>query len=190
MAGAISATKFDVEVKGKQGSRDYSDIKIIIESSSLTDPVKKTMFEIFENIAAAEAKIHGKEISDIHFHEVGAVDSIIDIASAAIGLERLKIDRVLSSPIPLGSGEIDTSHGRLPIPAPATLEILKGLPVYQGDFDFEVTTPTGAGIVKTIATGFEKPLSMTIKAIGYGAGLKAASGNSSSQSKCPMCSGS
>ena len=103
---------------------------------------------------------------------MGAVDSIIDIAAAAIGLDRLKIDKVLSSPVPLGSGEIDTSHGRLPIPAPATLEILKGVPVYQGDFDFEITTPTGAGIIKTLASGFEKPALMEIETIGYGAGSK------------------
>lgn len=172
MAGAISATQFDVEVTKKQKSRSYADIKKLIKNSTLSENIKKTTLNIFKIIASAEAKIHGKDISDVHFHEVGAVDSIIDIAGTAIGLHKLDINKIMSSPLPLGSGEVSTSHGRLPIPAPATLEILKGVPVYQGDFDFEVTTPTGAGIVKALASGFEKPVRMEIDRIGYGAGKK------------------
>jgi len=172
MADAISAVKFDVEITGKQVERNYSDIRALIMESSLVEKVKKTSLDIFEAIAAAEAKIHGKNISDVHFHEVGAVDSIIDIVGTAIGLYELKIEKILSSHVPLGSGSIDTSHGKLPIPAPATLEILKGVPVYRSDFDFEVTTPTGAGIVRTLACGFGRFMDMEIESIGYGAGSK------------------
>lgn len=177
MAGAISAIKFDVEVTGKQKSRDYKDIKRLIDKSRLSTKVKKTSLDIFETIARAEARIHGKDVEDVHFHEVGAVDSIIDITATAIGLERLRIGKVLASPVPLGKGEVKTSHGKLPIPAPATLEILRDVPVYEGDFDFEVTTPTGAGIIKTLAAGFKKPIPLNIESIGYGAGSKKLSGN-------------
>lgn len=172
MAGAVSATKFDVEIIKEQKSRSHGDIKKIITGSSLSDKVKKVSLDIFKCVAAAEAKIHNRSIEEVHFHEVGAIDSIIDIVGTAIGIKYLKIDRVYCSHIPLGSGKIDTSHGKLPIPAPATLEILKGVPVYQGDFDFEVTTPTGAAIVKTLAVGFGKIPDIEIKNTGYGAGTK------------------
>lgn len=172
MAGAVSATKFDVEIIKEQKSRSHGDIKKIITGSSLSDKVKKVSLDIFKCVAAAEAKIHNRSIEEVHFHEVGAIDSIIDIVGTAIGIKYLKIDRVYCSHIPLGSGKIDTSHGKLPIPAPATLEILKDVPVYQGDFDFEVTTPTGAAIVKTLAVGFGKIPDIEIKNTGYGAGTK------------------
>ncbi len=173
MAGALRAAKFDVEVSGAQTSRDYGDIKRLINSSGLSSYVKKTSLDIFDTIAGAEARIHGNDIENVHFHEVGALDSIIDITATAIGLERLEIGRVLASTIPLGSGQVNTSHGKLPVPAPATLEILKDVPVCQGDFDFEVTTPTGASIVKTLASGFRRPSPMSIEKIGYGAGSRA-----------------
>ena len=172
MAGAVSATKFDVEIIEEQKPRSYKDIKKIITGSSLTDKVKKVSLDIFKCVAAAEAKIHNRSIEEVHFHEVGAIDSIIDIVGTAIGIQSLKIDRVYCSHIPLGSGKVDMSHGKLPIPAPATLEILKGVPVYQGDFDFEVTTPTGAAIVKTLVAGFGKIPDIEIKNTGYGAGTK------------------
>jgi pyridinium-3,5-bisthiocarboxylic acid mononucleotide nickel chelatase len=178
MAGALRSAKFDVEVTGAQTSRDYGDIKSLINSSRLSSYVKKTSLDIFDTIAGAEARIHGNDIEDVHFHEVGAVDSIIDITATAIGLERLGIGKVLASNIPLGNGQVSTSHGRLPVPAPATLEILKDVPVYQGDFDFEVTTPTGAGVVKTLASGFRRPSLMSIETIGYGAGSRVVQGHS------------
>jgi len=172
MAGAVSATKFDVEMIEEQKSRSYKDIKGIITGSSLSDKAKKISLDIFKCVASAEAKIHNRSIEEVHFHEVGAVDSIIDIVGTVIGIQYFKIDKVYCSHIPLGSGTIDSSHGKLPIPAPATLEILKGVPVYQGDFDFEVTTPTGASIVKTLASGFGKIPDIEIKGTGYGAGTK------------------
>jgi uncharacterized protein (TIGR00299 family) protein len=172
MAGAVSATKFDVEIIKEQKSRSYKDIKKIITGSGLSEKAKKISLDIFKCVASAEAKIHNRSIEEVHFHEVGAIDSIIDIVGTAIGIQYLKIDKIYCSHIPLGSGKVDTSHGKLPIPAPATLEILKGVPVYQGDFDFEVTTPTGAAIVKTLASGFGKIPDIEIKNTGYGAGTK------------------
>lgn len=172
MAGAVSATKFDVEVTSKQKPRSYGDIKKIIAESSLSDKVKKISLDIFRCVASAEARIHDRNIEEVHFHEVGAIDSIIDIVGTAIGIEYLKIDKVYCSQLPLGSGSINTSHGKLPIPAPATLEILKGVPVYQGDFDFEVTTPTGAAIVRVLAAGFGKIPDIEIINTGYGAGSR------------------
>jgi hypothetical protein len=172
MAGAVSATKFDVEVTSKQKPRSYKDIKKIITESSLSDKVKKMSLDIFKCVASAEARIHDRDIEEVHFHEVGAIDSIIDIVGTAIGIAYLKIDKVYCSRLPLGSGSIDTSHGKLPIPAPATLEILRGVPVYQGDFDFEVTTPTGAAIAKVLADSFGKIPDIEIINTGYGAGSK------------------
>ncbi|MCD4669990.1 MAG: nickel pincer cofactor biosynthesis protein LarC, partial [Actinomycetia bacterium] len=181
-AGVISAVRFDVEITGKQIERNYTDIRALIMGSSLAEEVKRTSLDVFESIAAAEAKIHGRDVADVNFHEVGAVDSIIDIVGTVIGLHKLEIKKVFSGPVPLGSGSIDTSHGKLPVPAPATLEILKGVSVYTGDFDFEVTTPTGAGIIRTLARGFEGIMDMEIESIGYGAGSKSISGHSHSYS--------
>ena len=169
---SISAKKFKVKITKPPAYRDYKDIKRIISSSSLQSDVKKTALKIFQVIAEAEAKIHGVDIEKVHFHEVGAVDSIIDIVSTAVGIKSLGIDVIYSSKIPLGKGFVSTLHGRLPVPAPATLEILKGLPVYSGDFGFEVTTPTGAAILKILVKEFGDMPHVSIKKIGYGAGSK------------------
>ena len=171
--GSIITKKFSVNVAGSQPHRNFEDIKKIIGASSLDEEVKKISLDIFHLIAGAEAAVHDCEIGKIHFHEVGAVDSIIDIVSTAIGLRFLKIESFYSSKIPLGSGFVESSHGRLPVPAPAALEILKEIPVYGGDFDSEVTTPTGAAIIKTLAVKFGEIPDMKIEKIGYGAGSKA-----------------
>ncbi len=169
---SISAKKFDVEITSSPEGRDYKEIKRIIDSSSLQSDVKKTALKIFQVLAEAEAKVHGTNIDKIHFHEVGAVDSIVDIVSTAIGIKSLGIDAIYSSKVPLGSGFVSTMHGKLPIPAPATLEILKGCPVYGGGFDFEVTTPTGAAILKALVRKFGVMPPVNIEKIGCGAGSK------------------
>lgn len=169
-AGPIKAKRFTVDVTGSQPYRHFEDIKKMIGESSLGKDIKKISLDIFHLIAEAEAAVHDYDISKIHFHEVGAVDSIIDIVSTAIGLRFLKIGSFYSSNVPLGSGFVGSSHGRLPVPAPATLEILKKIPVYGGNFDFEVTTPTGAAIIKTLALKFGGIPDMEIEKIGYGAG--------------------
>ena len=171
-AGPISAQKFDVRIIGEQPPRDYENIKNIIDSSGLEPGIKKISLNIFEYIATAEAKIHDQEKDKIHFHEVGALDSIIDIVGTAIAVNSLKIDKVYCSRVPLGRGFVNTDHGILPVPGPATLEILKGVPVYEGNFDFEVTTPTGAAIARTLSENFGAMPSMDIIKTGYGAGSR------------------
>lgn len=169
---SITGTTFRVRTKDEKHHRTFKDIKKIIEKSGLEKSVKDLSVKIFSIIADAEGKIHGIGADDVHFHEVGAMDSIIDIVGASIAVKSLKIDKVVSSPIALGSGWTDTMHGRLPIPAPATLEILKGIPVSSSGIPFELTTPTGAAIVKALATGFGPMPFMTIEKTGYGAGKK------------------
>ena len=166
----IAASKFEVKVAGAQPHRSYADIQKLISKSALNKRSKEIALAIFETIASAESVVHGVEKESVHFHEIGAVDSIIDITGTAIAIAELAPDRIISADIPLGSGFVQTMHGRLPVPAPATLEILKNLQVYTGDFDFEVTTPTGAAIVKTLADGFGSIPLMKIKSIGFGSG--------------------
>ncbi|UTR11922.1 LarC family nickel insertion protein [Evansella sp. LMS18] len=150
--------------------RHYSEIKKMIEESALTPRAKELSFTIFEPIAHAEAKIHHSSIEKVHFHEVGAVDSIVDIVGAAIAIDQLGVEEVYASPVVVGSGSIHIDHGRYPVPAPATLEILKGIPIKHSTVEKELTTPTGAGILKGLATGYSSLPSMTIEKIGYGAG--------------------
>jgi uncharacterized protein (TIGR00299 family) protein len=169
---SIRAKKFDVEVTDTQDKRDYGDIKKLISSSMLDEGVKNLSLNIFKAIAEAESEVHKCKISKVSFHEVGAVDSIIDIVSTAIGIKSLKAGYFYSSMIPLGKGFTRAAHGRLPVPAPATIELLKRLPVFGGDFSFEVTTPTGAAILKTIVNEFGRIPLMTIDKTGYGAGSR------------------
>lgn len=169
---SIKAKKFDVEVTAIQGKRDYRDIKKIISSSMLDEGIKNLSLNIFKAIAEAEAEVHKCRTSKVSFHEIGGVDSIIDIVSTAIGIKSLKVGYFYSSMIPLGKGFIKAEHGRLPVPAPATIELLKGLPVFGGDFSFEVTTPTGAAILKTVVGKFGRIPPMTIDKTGYGAGSR------------------
>ena len=166
----ISASKFEVSVTGQQSQRSYNDIKKLINESAITQKAKEMALGIFETIASAESIVHGVEKENVHFHEIGAVDSIIDIAGSAIAIAELAPDKIISANIPLGRGFVQTMHGTLPVPAPATLEILKNLPVYTGDFDFEVTTPTGAAIIKSLADEFGSIPPMKIKNIGFGSG--------------------
>jgi pyridinium-3,5-bisthiocarboxylic acid mononucleotide nickel chelatase len=170
--GSIRAKKFHVEVTAPQFARNYKDIKRIINESKLKTGVKKISKNIFKQVAEAEALVHGYQVNKVHFHEVGAVDSIIDIVSTAVCLDKLKIGMIYSSSVPTGRGFINCAHGKLPIPAPATAEILKGVQVYEGGFDFEVTTPTGAAIIKALVTEFGSIPHMEIEKIGYGAGDK------------------
>ncbi len=169
---SIMATTFRVPHKHERHHRTFKDIKNLISKSALSKEVKDLSIAIFKNIAVAEGKIHGIGAGKVHFHEVGAMDSIVDIVGAAIAVASLKIDKVISSPIPLGSGWAKTMHGTLPIPAPATVELLKGVPVLSSGVPFELTTPTGAAIVKTLVSCFGPIPDMTIEKTGYGAGKK------------------
>jgi len=169
--GGITAVKLDVIISDQHHNRNINDIFKIISQSSLSDRVKENAKKIFMQLAHAEAKIHSMSIDDVHFHEVGALDAIVDIVGAAICLEKFGIKKVYSSPIKLGSGGfVDAAHGQLPLPAPAVAEILKGYPTVLTDVPFELTTPTGAAIVKTISSGVLSNEQIIFEDIGYGAG--------------------
>ncbi|UOQ87310.1 LarC family nickel insertion protein [Gracilibacillus salinarum] len=152
--------------------RTYQDIVKLIDNSELDDKVKSRSLEMFRVIGEAEAKIHGMDIAQVHFHEVGAIDSIIDIVGTAILLEELAVDRMIAAPVPVGSGHIHIDHGVYPVPAPATLEVLKGIPLAKSSIKGELTTPTGAAIIKTQVDAFSTLPTMRVDKIGYGAGTK------------------
>ena len=177
LKNGIAATKIDVvPLKSQPHARSYADIKQILESSNLSQSCKQRAGAIFRTIAQAEAKVHGTDVDRVHFHELGAIDSIVDVAGAAICFEylfeNLGVSRVLSSKIELGGGVAICDHGALSVPAPAVCEILKGVPVSLGRANFEMTTPTGAAILKVCADEFADSASFRIKKIGYGAGGK------------------
>ena len=150
--------------------RNLADIEAIIMQSSLSEMVKQTSLRIFTRIAEAEAKVHGKPLEEVHFHEVGATDSIVDIVGAAICYHALGVDAVWASPLELGSGFVRCAHGMMPVPAPATAEILHGLPTSRGGVEHEATTPTGAAIVATLASAITAAPVMTTLKTGYGIG--------------------
>jgi uncharacterized protein (TIGR00299 family) protein len=152
--------------------RNLNDIKEIINQSSLNDFVKAKSLDIFQKVAEAEAKIHNKSIDDIHFHEVGAIDSIVDIVGAAICIDYLKPDKIISSSVEVGGGFVRCEHGIFPVPAPATAEILKNIPVKSGAVQSETTTPTGAAILATMVDEFTDKIQFTIHKTGYGIGSK------------------
>lgn len=161
--------KHNHEHKGAHG-RGLSEIKEIIAAASISGRSKKTSTSIFEALGAAEAKIHNTSIERVHFHEVGAVDALVDIVGAAVGAEALDVDEIICSPLNVGGGTIECAHGTFPVPAPATLELLKGAPAYSSGIQSELVTPTGAAIVKTLASRFISFPAMKIEKSGYGAG--------------------
>ena len=168
----ITALKFDVDVHDLHTHRHYAGIDTMIAESGLKEGVKERARLIFRCLAEAEAKVHGVPVAEVHFHEVGAVDSIVDIVGAAICLDFLCVEKIFASSLPLGSGFVETAHGRLPIPAPATAELLRGLPVHGECGPGERVTPTGAAVIAALADGFSLPPAMRIEKIGSGAGGK------------------
>jgi len=161
-----------VKISDDKNSRNYSQIRSLIEDSSLSDSVKSGSLRTFQKLAQAEAKIHGCSQEHVHFHEVGGIDAIVDIVGSALGLEYLGIEKVIASPLPHGKGFVTCSHGMLPVPAPATLEILKGVPVYGTEIPYELVTPTGAAIIASAAQSFGALPEMSVDAVGYGAGQR------------------
>jgi hypothetical protein len=152
--------------------RTYQDIVGLITASELSEKVKGTSLRVFKKIGEAEGKIHGMPLENVHFHEVGAVDSIIDIVGTSILLEQLDIKIVKCAPVPTGSGHIHIAHGVYPVPAPATLEILKGVPLRESELKSELTTPTGAAFAAVLAEAYSDFPAMKVEHIGYGAGTK------------------
>ncbi len=173
LVSGISALKFDVEVSTSQPERHLSDIREIIRRAvAFSDSVKDRAMAIFGVLAEAEAKIHQTTPEEVHFHEVGAVDSIIDIVTAAWGFERLELGEIMVSPLPAGSGFVRSQHGIIPVPAPATAELLTGFPMRMGDGASEMVTPTGAAIVRALAVPAPSAIGMRVERVGYGAGTK------------------
>jgi len=168
----IRATRFRVVCAKREPERPWKEIRDLIRQSALDPEVKEKGLKIFTRLAEAEGKIHGVASDKVRFHEVGATDSIVDIISAAIATHHLKIDSFHFSRIPLGRGVTRSRHGPLPLPGPATLELLKGLPVQWVDLDGETVTPTGAAIIATLGSHFGEAPRITIERIGYGAGQK------------------
>ena len=161
-----------VEYPPEHAHRHLHHITAMIDRSRLSDRQKDFAGRIFRRLAEAEAKVHGTTIEKVHFHEVGAVDSIADIVGAAIGWDLLGVERIVASPIPTGHGFVTIAHGRCSIPAPATAELLTGVPLAKSEVEAELTTPTGAAIVATLAESFGPVPPMKISRIGYGAGTR------------------
>jgi uncharacterized protein (TIGR00299 family) protein len=168
----IAGTKVTVHTDEQKSHRHLHHIREIFDKSALTESVKTTSLNVFQALAEAEARIHDTSPEKIHFHEVGALDAIVDVVGAAAGLELLGVDQVWASPVRVGTGLVDCQHGRIPVPAPATVEILKSVPVYSTGLEAELITPTGAAILKTIAAGFGPMPSMCLEKVGYGAGSR------------------
>jgi uncharacterized protein (TIGR00299 family) protein len=166
----LRALSFIPTVPEQHHHRNLQDITKIIRQSKITNQAKDTAIGIFDRLAKAEAAVHGKDPNDIHFHEVGALDSIVDIVSASVGLHALAIEKVYCSTLSVGGGTVKCAHGLLPVPAPATAELLKGIPTASGPAEVELLTPTAAAILTTVAEEFCPLPAMKIETIGYGAG--------------------
>jgi uncharacterized protein (TIGR00299 family) protein len=162
----------EIPVEGKQPPRHLKDVEAVIDSSSLSKSIRERSLLAFRELARAESKVHGEAVEKIHFHEVGAVDSIVDIVGTAICLEMLDVEKVYSSPLHVGAGTVQTAHGLLPVPAPATAELLRGVPVYGRDAEAELVTPTGAALLLAMEADFGEAPPMRIERTGYGAGTR------------------
>ncbi len=190
--GGISATKVDVYTNGEKDlprevfweqqthdhvhehpdARGLNEIRRVIEKAAISTTAKATAIRIFETLAEAEAEIHDTSVEQVHFHEVGAADAMVDIVCAAVGAESLAIEEWICSPLNVGSGTVKCAHGTLPVPAPATLKLLRDAPVYSSGPQVELVTPTGAAIVKTLSSRFAPFPAMKIEKSGYGAGMR------------------
>jgi uncharacterized protein (TIGR00299 family) protein len=168
----IGGTKYHVAAEETKKHRHLSHIVKMIEKANLTDGARSRALAVFQKLGEAEAYVHQTSVEKVHFHEVGAADSIADIVGAAVALDLLGIDTVVCSPINVGSGTVNTEHGVLPVPAPATARLLTGAPVYARGPEMELTTPTGAALASTLAVRFGPMPSMRIASMGYGAGTK------------------
>jgi uncharacterized protein (TIGR00299 family) protein len=181
--GALAARYVDVRVprarKHHHGpgrhaqhhhGRSHAEIVKVLEKARLDGAVRERALDIYRGLAEAEAKVHGIPVAKVHFHEVGAVDAIVDVTAAAVGVARLGVTRVTSSPVALGEGFVETDHGRLPLPAPATLELLRGVPTVPAHIRWETVTPTGAAILRSLVDEYTALPAMTLESIGYGAG--------------------
>ena len=168
--GELTATKLDFKIRETHHHRTWKTIRDLIRGSELAAPVRERAEAIFGRLAEAEGRVHNVAADEVHFHEVGAMDSILDIVGASVAIEQLGIEKLEVSPLNVGGGTVKTAHGELPVPAPATAALLQGAPVYSSGAEGELVTPTGAAVVATLAKQFGPLPAMTVAAVGYGAG--------------------
>jgi pyridinium-3,5-bisthiocarboxylic acid mononucleotide nickel chelatase len=168
----LTGTKVEIAAPAPQPARTYKEICALIERASLSEGVKARSLTMFRLLGEVEARIHGQPLETVHFHELGGLDTIVDVVGSAYGLEVLGVSRVFCSPLPMGWGMIRAGHGQLPNPAPAALELLQGLTVYGTDLPGELVTPTGAAILKAFEAACEPCPAMTLGKVGYGAGSR------------------
>jgi uncharacterized protein (TIGR00299 family) protein len=170
MKGAISATKVTVETTEAHPHRHLSHIMSKLEAADLPEPVRARAASIFQRLGEAEAAIHNQPVESVHLHEVGGVDAMVDICGAALGLHEMGIEQIAAGPFPLGQGTTHSMHGQIPVPAPATLALLRGAPVVHRHVQAELVTPTGAAVISTLTEHYGPCPPMTLTAVGYGAG--------------------
>ena len=170
--GHVVGTRIEIQIPTRQPSRKLGDITELIAHSTLSASVKQRVLEVFNRLAEAEGKLHNMPPAEVHFHEIGAVDSILDIVGTCVGLELLDISALTCSPVNVGSGIVRAAHGSLPVPAPAALELLKDVPIYSSGVEGELVTPTGAALITTLAASFGPIPAMKVERIGYGAGAR------------------
>ncbi|MBI1798400.1 MAG: nickel pincer cofactor biosynthesis protein LarC [Candidatus Eisenbacteria bacterium] len=168
--GPFAATRVEIEVSGKQPHRHLHHVTEMIERGDLAPPVRDRAIAVFRRLAVAEAEVHGSTIERVHFHEVGAVDALLDVVGTIEGLHSLGIERVFASALPLGGGFVNSEHGRIPIPAPATALLLRGAPVRPTEVEAELVTPTGAALLSTLVSGWDAPPPYRLDRVGTGAG--------------------
>ncbi len=175
--GGLVGTRVEIRVPGEQPPRHLADIQALLEKAALPEQATARALKIFNHLAEVEGKLHNVPPGEVHFHEVGAVDSVLDIVGTCVGLELLEISELVCSPLNVGGGRVDAAHGSLPVPAPATAELLKDIPIYSSGVEGELVTPTGAALVAALASEFGPLPSMKVAKIGYGAGEKDYSGH-------------
>jgi uncharacterized protein (TIGR00299 family) protein len=169
-AGGIRATRARVRCEAAGVIRTFASIRRLLDEAALPDSARELAQRMFHRLAVAEAAVHGRDVEQVTFHEVGAVDSVVDIVGTALAITMLAVDRSFASPVPTGMGMMRSEHGAMPIPAPAVVELLRGAPLYSKGVPAELTTPTGAAILATVAEGYGDLPPMRIEAVGYGAG--------------------
>ena len=170
--GHVVGTRIEIRIPAKQPSRKLGGIAELIVHSALSASVKQRVLEVFNRLAEAEGKLHNLPPAEVHFHEIGAMDSILDIVGTCVGLELLDIAELTCSPVNVGSGSVQAAHGSLPVPAPAALELLKDVPIFSSGVEGELVTPTGAALITTLAASFGPIPAMKVERIGYGAGAR------------------
>jgi uncharacterized protein (TIGR00299 family) protein len=170
--GGMMGLQVQVRDQGKLVIKNYGEMRKIIDGSSLPGGIKEMGLKILHSLAQAEAVIHGVKVDEVHFHEIGGIDTIVDVVGAALGVSHFGWETIICSPLPMGRGFVEAGHGRLPLPAPATVALLEGVPIVPPSVEGETVTPTGAAIVTTLASGFGPLPAMEVTGVGYGAGTR------------------